>query len=148
MSDEVKKYTSGLERAIETWAQKTQKDLDMHLGPIAKQLEDLGGKKNPSADDKKQSEALSREALARIERRMVLSMKTLNINFKKVDPPEDLDDKQSNILEGQLKELTDDSINLDLSESLKKALKLKDIDIYVNPDDKGFIMAKTWRFKR
>ena len=147
MSDAVKKYTTGLERAIERWAQETQKGLDTDLSPVAKQLEDLGGNKNPSADDKKQYEALRKQAVAILERRMKSSMASLNTTFKKMDRPEDLDDKQSNVLEGQLKELTDDFTQLELDESLKKALKLKDISFSVNLDDKGFMAAKTWRFK-
>lgn len=146
MSNEVKNYTSGLERAIERWAQQTQKDLDRDLGPIAKQLEDLGDNKNPSADDKKQILNLRKQVDALVDKRMKSSMTTLNTTIKKVDRPEDLDDKQSNVLEGQLKELTDDFTQLELSDSLKKALKLKDINISVNLDDKGLIVGKTWRY--
>src|SRR5262245_34210136 len=145
MPDEVKKYKGALEQAIERWQEKTQKELKLDLGPLAKQIEDLGKSKN-SGGDQKQLVDLRKQAAEIIEKRMKTSLPALNTTVKKVERPEDLDDKQSNVLDGQLKELSDDFTELEIDESLKQMLKLKDISISVNLDDKGLIVAKKWSF--
>jgi hypothetical protein len=122
--------------------------LESDLGSLAKQLglEDLVGKKNPSADDKKQIFNVRKQVTAMIDRRLKSRLTVLNSAVKKVERPENLDDKQSNVLDGQLKDLTDDSTPIELPDSVKKALNLKDITISVNLDDSGLIVGKTWRF--
>src|SRR4051812_18397893 len=118
--DEVKEYTIGLKRAADRWQQQTQKELDKDLGPITKELEGLGDTKNPTKEQKKMMADLRLKASTLIDKRMKSSLKTLDTNLKKEDPPDSLNDKQSNVLDGQLKELSEDFKELEIDENLKK----------------------------
>jgi len=147
MGDEVKKYTSALDMALDKWQKQAQKDLAKDLTPISKELEQLQDNKNPGPDEKKQYVDLLKESRRIIEKRMKTNLTAFNTTVKKVKQPGELDDKQSNVLDGQLKDISEDYTKLELPDLLTDKLPgLKDIDIKVNVDDKGFIVAKKWTF--
>ena len=146
MPDEAQEYSKGLKKSLDRWQQETQSGLDKDLGPIAKELEGLGDIKNPSKEQKKYMAELRIKATDTIDNRMKSSLTTLSKGLKKEEPPENLNEKQSNVLEGQLKELSEDYKELELDPKLKKALKLDDISIQVNVDDKALIVGKKWTY--
>jgi len=144
--DEVKDYTKGLKKALDRWQQNTQLELDKDLAPITKELDGLGDIKNPSKEQKKTMADLRLKATTLMDRRMKSSLPTLSTGLKKDDPPDNLNDKQSNVLEGQLKELSEDYKELEIDEKLKKKLKLDNVSIQLSVDDKGLILGKKWKF--
>jgi hypothetical protein len=144
--DEVNQYTKGLKKSLDRWQQNTQLELDKDLAPIAKELEGMGDIKNPSKEQKKTMADLRLKATKLMDSRMKSNLTTLSTGLKKEGPPENLNDKQSNLLEGQLKELSEDFKELEIDENLKKKLKLDNVSIQLNVDDKGLIVGKKWKF--
>ena len=147
MGDEVKRYTSALNMALDKWQEQTEKDLAKDLAPVIKDLEKLDKNKDTSPDDKKQKTDLLTQARRMIDKRMGTSLTAFNATVKKVKKPEDLGDKQADILEDQLKDISDDYKKLKLPDVLTDKLTgLKDIEIRANVDDKGIIVGKQWTF--
>jgi hypothetical protein len=142
MGDEVRKYTSILDRIIDDWRKQAVKDLAKDLTPITKWLKELEKDKQGGRERKEQIEDLREQASKIIKKRMEENSKSLQRQLNNVKRPEEADDTKKGLVD--LKKVNDEYLELELSKDLQKVLK-GDIKISINPGDKGFIVGKEFR---
>jgi hypothetical protein len=127
--DEVISYCKACKRIVEQWQNDTEKHLKLDLDSINKELAELARTKSLGPDEKKQFVELHKVYLDKIDKRLILSTRSLVQKYKRLKRPE-LDDSDpqykahKRLLEEGEKNI-DDKVDLKLPDVLPDEFKRK-----------------------
>ena len=115
MSDGLNNYKKLAERLTDRWRQDTSSKLklDPEIKKLMDEMEEAQSKKQPSPEDKKKMVNLQFELRKLAEKKMVPTVKKLEMDFNKLPPPEGVEpEKIRDMRREMIEDLEDDGLEI------------------------------------